>query len=165
VSEADTIERWLPRLIEKHLAFLLAEYDFVVAQIECFDGEVCARYRRRNLRVDVRWNFFEGILATSLVIASDNPGKPDVDLLLNLVLEARGRRDLWITQDMVGRKVTAAHADNLLTRLAASLRDYAADVLSGDYSVVPLVRNLLRDVPGDPRFDWWLSADHPATST
>lgn len=163
MNEADAIDRWLPDLLRGHLAFLVNEYGFAAAPIECFEGEVCVRYRKGDLSVDVRWNYFEGILATSLVVASADPEKPDIDLLLNLVLEARGRRDLWITQDVVGTTVTRAHAAHLLTHVARSLQDHAADVLGGDYSIVPLVRDLLRDVPGDPRFDWWVSADQQVT--
>lgn len=157
--DIDTIEEWFPSLVGEEFAFLQREFGFAPTDIECWTGETCVRYAKDNIAVEVRLNYFEGILGTDVVVATPREDQPDIVLDHNMILEARGRKDLWITQDDVGSSIDREHARKLMRQTAANLREYAYDVLRGDLHVVTDVRRLLANVPGDPRFDWWRSGE------
>lgn len=72
-------------IIVEELSFLEREFGFAPTDVECWDGESCARYRNGNVVFEVRLNYLEGILSTPLIIAASRQGQPDIALELNMI--------------------------------------------------------------------------------
>lgn len=150
------IEDWLPGLIAEELSFLEQEHGFRFETVDPGYNAVVGRFSKPEMAFEVRVEYMEGILSTPFILAAQ-AGQPNIELELNMILEARGRKDLWITQDDVGEGLDGARARILLRQVATNVRVYASDVLAGDLSVAYEIQRLLADFRGDPRFDWWLN--------
>lgn len=156
--DVEDASEWFPGIVAEEFVILESDFSMQRVDTDCGWTETCVRYANDLAQFEISLTHGEGILRAEIVIP--RPGnEPDISLDLNLILEVHGRKDLWITQDDVGKWIGPDKARSLVRTTAAQLLEYGAEILRGDSSIVPEVHRLLADVPGDPRFDWWARGD------
>lgn len=107
-----------------------------------------------EIRVDGREETVESRI---LLAGIEGYAGPPVFLDINFLAEIAGRPDRRVRQTDVMKAETLELLRGVIERECANLRDFGLDVLLGvrQSEAVDAVYALLRDIPGDSRFDWW----------
>jgi hypothetical protein len=137
--------------ITPHFQFLVDDFGFADPLVTDLDSAIYeARYDGRGTALLLNWDVEGGFLGVHFVPHSRGGrefANPDRWLSPNEILGARGARDRWTAQtDLEG--VDKRGFDAVMTREAANVREYCADVLRGNWTIYEEAHGWIESHPG-----------------
>jgi hypothetical protein len=121
-----------------HFDFLVGEFGFDPPRLAASGIVNLIRYSGPETAVELAWDTREHLYESHLLRRLDS-GEFDEDdrhwLTPNDILAVRHAQKRWITADDLAR-ASRSEFELILARDAANLREFCADVLRGDWSVV-----------------------------